>query len=676
MFNSINIGLRALQTQKKSLDVTSHNIANANTEGYTRQRPVQKASDAYTLPGMNMPAGAGQLGTGVEIEKIERIRDNFIDNQIQQKKQLQGEWSKRYDGLHQIESIFNEPSDSSLSSALSKFWQSLEDLSNNPENTAVRTTVKDRALTLVDTFHSLHWQLNDYKESLNDGVVTTVGDINSIINRIADINDQVIKIKGSNQNPNDLLDERDLLFEKLNEKVNVSGRQDARGNLNISLSGINIVTGDDTQELKVVETDEKYENKVVFASTGEDATIASGELKGIMDSRDLDVENYKNYLDDIAAKLVAKFNSIHEDGFNMDKETNTKFFKFMDDSGNQSKQITLNNIIKEDPDKIAASTIEEGVPGNGANALKLARALKQDYTINSKEFSDPTAALNLPDGSNFTINQSENSFKITIENTVEQNDSLEDIAEKINNHDDNENDSGEKLVNALIIDGKLSLESTVTGSGEDISFTNDANGILEGLGLRKITSVKQESLTEPLGYAAEGDVSEFQVTVNGTPETVTVNDDYSLNDVKEAINNASIGVKASIEDDALLIESVNVDNAISDITDDVGTVVEDLAINDGDIKYIQNKTGSNSSLMTDYQSMISTVGVEGQRAKQMADNQDVLVDQLSNQRQSISGVSLDEEMTNMLKYQQAYAAASKIITTTNQMLDTLMGIIR
>src|SRR5690554_6525217 len=169
-FNTINTALRALQAQQKSLDVTGHNIANANTEGYSRQRAIHSATDPYTVPGFGMPAGAGQVGTGVEIAEIARIRDKFIDGQINEEKQSLGYWEKMYEGLHRIKLIFNEPSDSSLSFAMTKFWESLQELSNNPEDPAVRESVKQTAQTMIDTFHNLNDQLADYKRSLNADV--------------------------------------------------------------------------------------------------------------------------------------------------------------------------------------------------------------------------------------------------------------------------------------------------------------------------------------------------------------------------------------------------------------------------------------------------------------------------------------------------------------------------
>lgn len=465
-FNVIETGLRALQVQKKSLDITGHNIANANNEGYSRQRAIHTATDPYTVPGMTMPARAGQIGTGVKIAEIERIRDEFIDSQIREESQALGYWQQRFQGLHRIELTFNEPSDSSLRSALNSFWQSLQDLSNNPEDAALRATVQQRGLALVDAFHSLHNQLTDYQRSLNGDVSTIVQEINSLSRRIADLNKQIVNIKGTGQNPNDLMDERDLLFDQLNKMVNVQGHLDSRGNLNISLGGVSIVSNDSVHELTTIKSTlpgEEYQDKVVFKNTGEEAIITNGELKGIMNIRDEELTKYLDKLDEMAVIFKDRFNEVHKSGFDLNGNPGVDFF-----TGTDAFSFDLTDAVKNNVNLIAAATTATGVPGDGVNALNLAKVINE-----------------------------------------------------------------EKL------------------------------------------------------------------------------------------------------------------------------------FNDGE-----------ATLMDYHKSIISTLGIDGQRADQMVNNQNVLVDQLENQKASISRVSLDEEMANMIKFQHAYNAAAKIINTADKLLDSLMSILR
>ncbi len=550
-FNTINIGLRALQTQKKSLDVTSHNIANANTEGYSRQRAVHATTDPHTVPGFGMPEGAGQVGTGVEVSDISRIKDQFIEGQIWEKKQSQGYWDRQYDGLHRIEQVFNEPSENSLSSSMDKFWQSLEDLSNNPEDSAVRATVKERGNALVDTFHSLEDQLSDYKASLNRDVNTTVEEINSLGKRIADLNGQIAHIKGTGNNPNDLMDTRDKLIEELNEKVNVRTRETDRGYINISIGGMTFVSGDKRNNL-ITEMDASNpdEEIIKFEELDRQADINNGELASLLDLRGVGGEGvlpeYMDELDNMAKTFAEHFNGIHQKGYDLNGDFGQEFFVSDDGGDITADSIVVEGSIDDDPAKIAAGSLSD----------------TQD--VLEAEVSDA------------------------------------------NNYDENE----EYFVE---LDKATDSYTVIDSTGNIIA--NDT-----------IPASKEIDLSTEIGMT------------------------FSVNDYGSAV----VGKGAGSGGNAL-----NLANTIkSDKLDFSG---------DGN---------ADSTVMDKYESIISSLGVEGQRADQMVNNQETLVNQLENQRQSISGVSLDEEMANMVKYQQAYNAAAKLIRNSDQMLDSLMSILR
>ena len=143
-FAGIETAYRALQANQLALDITGHNIANANTEGYSRQVATFSATAPYTNPAFNRSATAGQIGTGVEVAYITRMRDMFVDLQIRQENHALGRWTARYENLHQLELIYNEPSETGIADALDQFWTALQDLANRAENTSVRAVVQQR----------------------------------------------------------------------------------------------------------------------------------------------------------------------------------------------------------------------------------------------------------------------------------------------------------------------------------------------------------------------------------------------------------------------------------------------------------------------------------------------------------------------------------------------------
>src|SRR6056297_3978446 len=285
MFDGIHIGLSALQTQKKSIETTGHNIANANNEDYSRQRAIQTAKEPNLLAGSNF-----MQGSGVKVEDIQRIQDQFINQQVREESQESGYWNQIQQGMERIEYIFNEPSDSGLQSAFESFWNSLQDLNSNPNDTATRAAVKNQGMVLAKSFRNINEQMIDYKRALNNDVEKTVSEINSITDRISRYNKQITTALASNNTPNDLLDKREALYNELNELISVKGSVDKVGNLNITVDGKKLVSKFDTNELKI-SANGTYEDNIAIDINGTEIGVEpdSGEIKGIMDVRDNEI---------------------------------------------------------------------------------------------------------------------------------------------------------------------------------------------------------------------------------------------------------------------------------------------------------------------------------------------------------------------------------------------------
>lgn len=541
MFDGLHIGLSALQTQKKSIETTGHNIANANNEDYSRQKAIQTTKQPNLLPGSDF-----QMGSGVKVADIERIQDEFINQQVREESQEAGYWDQIQQGMERVESILNEPSDSGLQSAFDSFWNSLQDLNTNPSDTATRAAVKNQGMVLTKAFRNINEQMADYKRSLNGDVDKTVSEINSIADRISNYNKQISTAMASNNKPNDLLDKREALFNELNELVSVKGSTDDVGNLNITVDGKKLVNKSGTNTLKT-QKNGTYEDKIIADLNGKEVEVnpQGGELKGIMDVRDTEIPNYLDKVDDMAKSLVEQFNKKHSNGFDLNGETGNDFFQLNSSYDRASRGIEVHPDIKADEgiNKIAAGNYSE----------------------------DPNVVTGT----------------ITDSNNIE--------TDRYYNVKVTENNSGNLDYN--IVDS----EGTNIGSGTDVEEGTELN------------------------------FSNFNLTLNGTGET-----NINFNKNPGNGNNASS-----------LAESIN-----------------------------QDKVLNGATITDNYQALISTVGVNAQRADQMKNSQQDLVKQLGNIKESVSGVSLDEEMANMIKYQQGYNAAAKIITKNDEMLQTLMGMIR
>lgn len=217
-FFGLELSRRALASQQAALNITGHNIANANTQGYTRQIANLTATtpDTFPIAGRNL-----SLGSGVTLETITRARDAFVDRQVRGETSKQQYWGAKQDSLTKVEDILNEPSDYSLSNDMNQFWVAWSSLSKDPENAGARSVVKERTLTLTDSFHAISKQISDKQNDLDSQVNVQISQINVYANQIKDLNDQIKRAEVSGDNPNDLRDSRDNLVDELSKIVSV-----------------------------------------------------------------------------------------------------------------------------------------------------------------------------------------------------------------------------------------------------------------------------------------------------------------------------------------------------------------------------------------------------------------------------------------------------------------------
>jgi flagellar hook-associated protein 1 len=435
-FHGLEVAKRGMFTQQSALYVTGHNIANANTPGYSRQRVNFVQTEPYPPASMNRPQIPGQMGTGVEAGSIERVRESFLDIQYRGENNKLGYWEARADALKKMEDIMNEPSDNGLSKTMDQFWQALQDLSVNPENEGARSVVRQRGLAVVETFHYLYDSLSQIKRDLGNEIGVTITEINSLAQQISKINQQISEIEPHGYLPNDLYDERDRLIDELSKLVNVqiekipsggNALKIAEGMYNIYLVDSNgnpikdgsgniiyLVQGSTANSLSFpIAEDSDGDNvpesnveKLVLAgndiffapSPTFEVTFPSGKLRGLIEAfgykynsgggtivnKGIYPEMISN-LDNLAYTFGTVFNAVHKEGYGLN--STTKAPAFFDESTltvpGAAKNIKLSSAI-DNLSNIAAST-KQGVSGNGNNALNLAsvgKILLSSGTVN------------------------------------------------------------------------------------------------------------------------------------------------------------------------------------------------------------------------------------------------------------------------------------------------------
>jgi flagellar hook-associated protein 1 FlgK len=430
-FHGLETARRGMTTQQSALYVTGHNISNANTPGYSRQRVNFEQTESYPAPSMNSPMMPGQLGTGVQAGSIERVREDFLDKQYRNENSKTGYWSSRSEALEKMEEIMNEPSDSGLSITLDRFWQSLQDLSVQPEDPGARSVVLERGRAVAETFNFLSDSLTAIQNDFKDQINITVDHANSLSRQINNINKQISEIEPHGYLPNDLYDERDRLIDELSEIVDIKvTRLQSGGTPNKSAEGIfkvemvdktgnpigDLVTANelagkpgvidgnsmgsiplaiqnptDPTAIQNFDTTTGLVKSISLGGTeiSIDSFNTNGKLRSLIDSYGY-MENGKEVglypemlseLDLLAKSFAEAFNSQHKAGHDLSGNVGGNFF-FDDGTEIDAKNIKLDPTITKET--IAAAVTDK--PGDGENALLLAN-VKDNLTINNVKTS-------------------------------------------------------------------------------------------------------------------------------------------------------------------------------------------------------------------------------------------------------------------------------------------------
>ncbi len=383
ILGALEVAKRALQAQQLAQEVTGHNIANANTEGYSRQEAVMVTTRPYANPTFQSRTTPGQVGTGVKISTVRRHRDDFLDFEIRKEKSDLGAWNAKHKLYGELEVVFAEPQDTGFNEVLNNFWNSWQELSVNPENFAIRSQLKEQAISLTTAINQISNNLRDIRLDLNEEIKVKVDEVNSIAQRIKDLNDQIAKVELSGDKANDYRDKRDLLLDKLSEIVNIDYNEMDNGMVYVRVGGRTLVSGMFIHKLEARSSN--YDAQMVdvyWENTHDKPLLTTGELKGLLESRDEIIPHYQSMMDDFAKTLVEEVNKIHKKGYGMadsilSPPPERDFFE-----GTSAENIRVNDDIIYDPNLIAAS--QSGRAGDGKIALEIAELQNSLFNIGTK----------------------------------------------------------------------------------------------------------------------------------------------------------------------------------------------------------------------------------------------------------------------------------------------------
>lgn len=588
LFSTFNVAKRGMFAQQKAIDVTTHNIANANTAGYSRQRATMETTKPFGMPSINTAMGPGQLGTGVQISSIVRIRDSFLDYQVRTENGTKGLYEGREKFLTEIESIINEPSDTGVSTLLGKVFDSWQELSKHAESSNARTVVAQQSKALTDELNNTYNQLVKLKGNSQDVIKQNVVDINNMLDQINELNQQVISVKVGGNEPNDLMDKRDLLVDELSVKFGITIDKKSLGGENLKpteeggLANGYLIKCNPNEEVRRF----SYINTIVpkdGQKPGEDGTY--------------EVSYYKN--GDMSTeqnKVTINMTLTNEDYTNMDQCR-----VLWSDSEGYAIEANGNRIKGTDStgaDIPAVTGVIGAATGTDIKFFKPEKGELSGYMSVQKDIDIYMGQLNrLAKGIAFSINAIHSGETDASADTLKFFVNVNDVDKE------EEITAGNISINEVILKDVMNIKA---GKG-DAAGESDGNRALAIAMLRDV-----------------------RLDLQGIDSK---NRDSFLNPIAGSIFNSDpvLGVKV-------------------------------IASNAGGM-----------TVNSYFKDTVNRLAVQTQEAKRIVKNHESLLASLDESRTSISGVSLDEEMANMIQFQHAYQANAKIISTVDELLDVVIN---
>ncbi len=575
ILGSLSVAATSLKAQQKAMDVVSHNIANVNTKGYSRQVANIASLTSEKIGGLS-------LGRGVEVNSVRRIVDTIINKAEITNGSKLAFWNAQQSGLNAVENVFGSLQSTGLASALDKFFLSWKQLANNPQDTGIKSNVRAKSSSLVNSLSNMRSQLSTVQANTNSNIDQAIIRANQVLDKIASlsvqINRQEVGGKGITGQANDLRDQRDQALRDLSKIIPVQQVSTLDGSFMIQTINGDLLAQDNiARHLARGSAITGSFADIVIAGTGSPITSLAqgGEIGGMIELRDNKLGNYINQIDSLAANLIFSVNQLHANG---------------------APASHLSSISAEQGSNATLAI-------DNANQTAPFAAQIKTGSFNVHVY-DNTGAATPAGGTSITITAGTSTMTT--------------IAASIN--------AIAGVTAAVDSNGKLSITAA---AGQTFTLSDDTSNMLAA---------------------------------------------YEINTFFQGNNANSIALSNRVQNDANAINTGKVTPASSYIA----VADNSIALS---ITALQNTLisvdGSTAASLHDRTTSLSTrFGTDSGIAKQQQDFRTVEAESLQNQRQVISGVNIDEELISMITFQRAYQASAKVITTSNQMLDSLLGLIR
>jgi len=638
------VGVSGLNAAQIGLATAGHNITNADTAGYHRQTIVQGTNIAT-------PTGAGFIGQGTNVETVKRVYNQYLDNQLQ-KVQTQSSYLDSYQTqINQIDNMLAD-ANSGLSPALQDFFSAVGDVSANPQAVASRQSLLSGADALISRFQALSSRFTDLQDGVNTQISDSVTLINSYAQQIASLNDQIIvQTSGTTHPPNDLLDQRDNLVTQLNEQVGATVVKQTDGSFNIFIgNGQPLVVGNTVYQLTTVRSPEDQQRVEVAYQYGNKATLlgqgslTGGNLSGLLDFRNNSLIPAQNELGRVAIGLAETFNAQHQLGQDLSGNLGLDFFNIpsptvlpsTNNTGTGSITATLSSAsalgtddyrILYDGANYTVTNLTTKTSTTGVSAAALATAIPG---LTLTEAATPAA------GDVFTIQPTRYAARdLALSSTIN--------------------------INTIAAAMPITTGATKTNTGTGIISAGTVDAV--------------PTTVDPAHPATDLNLkNSVTITFNSPASTFDVFDSTSGTTLASGVSYTAGG---NISFNGWTVKITGAPGAGDKFT--IGPNTNGVSDNRNMLALAQLQTantliGGTASYQGAYSQIVSQVGNKSAELQVTSAAQSSLLDQTKNAQQELSGVNLDEEAANLLRYQQAYQASGKMLQIASTLFDSILAI--
>lgn len=671
----ISIGISGMQAAQLALMTSEHNVTNASTPGYNRQRTIQTTNTPVLT-------GSGFVGQGTRVSTIERMYSGFLSTQVSRAQSSVSELDSYYSQVSQIDNMLADPS-AGLSPALQDFFTGVQQVTANPSQLPGRQAMVSSAQALVSRFQGLDERLSQLHEGVNSQIVSAISSVNSYAQQIANINEQIVVAQSSiSQPPNDLLDQRDQLVAELNKVVGVKTVAQDNGSFNVFIgTGQQLVVGTMvTAMTATVSTADPSRIVVGLATAGAtqelpESLITGGSLGGLIRFRSESLDRVTNDLGRNAASLALTFNAQHALGQDLLVQAaadiplatfKSDFFKIsqptvMANAGNSKVANAVVTATLSIPTSAANFT---NLTGSDYRLTKAAAGYTLTRLTDGKQWSDPSiatlstttsategfafddTAAPMANGDSFIIEPTRNAARnLSVNSAIAADPRLIAAAAPIRTQAATANTGG-----AAISAGTVGTGYEAAFAGLPVTLTY-SGGNLTGFPAGRDVLVTRGGVAQPI----------YSAPVASIP--------YQSGDVITIVGSTpASGISFEISGAPNNGDKFTVARNTGGVSDGRNA----LAL--GQLQTQNTMSGKTASYQSAYAQLVSDNGNKTREVKVTGAAQQALLEQSTAARESLSGVNLDEEAANLIRYQQAYQASAKIIEIGSKLFDVLLAI--